>query len=256
MLVLPTERNRQAYEEELERDEENALREFGCKAFDSAVSTFIPPEIIKAALTDTLPPVVLPRKGSGETAVAAIDTGFRRDPSGLVVVRIRERRLLVAECFEVRPQKGQPLRPSIVLSQFGARLRDHGVRELVADQHYIETVKEHLGEFGVIEHPAGNPGKAEVYTATRDALRESIVDIPDCYKRLSRQLQDIVVKPLAGGAMQITSPRRHGQHGDLASAFCAAIWLARQRVYAGRIKFDEIDQPLGGRWHDMPGMGF
>ena len=120
MLVLPTERNRQAYEEELERDEENALREFGCKAFDSAVSTFIPPEIIKAALTDTLPPVVLPRKGSGETAVAAIDTGFRRDPSGLVVVRIRERRLLVAECFEVRPQKGQPLRPSIVLSQFAS----------------------------------------------------------------------------------------------------------------------------------------
>lgn len=226
MLVLPTERNRIAYEEELERDPDNAAREFGCKPLDGSTSVFFDSGALSGALVDDL----IVRPEPGDVTIGAIDTGFRRDPSSLVIVTKRAERIIVADVVEVRPEKGKALVPSVVLGQFAQVLGAHKARWVVADNHYIETVREHLSQFSIIEHPGGAPGKAEVYTATRDALRERKVEIPQPHKRIVRQLQDVSVKAMPGGGLQISSPRRAGSHGDIASAFCAAVWYVTSQA--------------------------
>jgi hypothetical protein len=164
-----------------------------------------------------------------------LDTGFRKDPSAAVIARRgREAGSLVeiAEVVEIVPPKGGRLVPSETVKALLARGTHHGCTTVVADGHYIETVREHAKGFSLLEAPGGATGKAEAHVAARTLINEGQVRFSGAQKKLLQQLRDIVSKPLAGGQIAISSPRRAGSHGDLASACVLALWAA----YAQRNK--------------------
>ncbi|HSN24961.1 MAG TPA: hypothetical protein VLT45_01715, partial [Kofleriaceae bacterium] len=90
----------------------------------------------------------------------------------------------------------------------------------------------------------------EAYVLTRKLLHEGKIEIPD-HPRLIRQLKDVVAKPLPGGGIQISSPRKaDGSHGDLVSAFVNAVWRAHDVVVRGDIDDTPklIDASKAGNW--------
>ncbi len=228
LTVRPTEQNKAIYAEMLETDADNARREFDCEAFDVGTSDFMEAEAIRQCTDDALPLVTLPTEG--DLAASGIDTGFRRDPSALVIVHRNEGKpLLVAECIERKPEH-QGASPKIVLGEFRPRLTAHGVKTIGCDQHYVQTVRDELSDFEVKECPPSNEFKLASYTYVRDLLRSGGVIIPGGNRRLINQLRDVQCTPLAGGGMRIFSPRKMGQHGDVASAFVLAAWTARSAI--------------------------
>lgn len=223
LLVRNTRRNRQTYAEEHARDALNAAREFDCVPFDVGTSAFFDPITIDAAVAD-IPELTL---SDGRCPAAlAIDTAFRRDATGGVITRRESDIYTVAEVSKITPERGKPLKPSEVITYLVGRGKEHHCQTLLADQHYIETVREHAEALELIEAPAGNAGKMQVFLAAKTALAEGQVRISRHHKDLVKQLKDVVSKPLPGGGLQISSPRsKIGGHGDTASAFVLTIWF-------------------------------
>ena len=171
------------------------------------------------------------------------DFGFRSDASALCVSRLEGDLYRVADLREVRPQRGAPLQPSVVVAGFAEVARNYGATSVIADRHYEEAVREHLGthKLRLVPAPDGLAGKLEVYTRARALLHEGRVRLP-AHARLIAQLKAVTSAPTPGGGLTIRSPRRAGAHGDLVSAFVLALaslpsaqlapWL-RERLVPG-----------------------
>jgi hypothetical protein len=209
-------------ERERLRDPDNARNEFDAEFLDSGAAEFFDPAIIAAAIArgDTLAP-----PHYGDVIVLGLDTAFRRDPcAGVVVRRSSVTELItVLDSIEIRPPPGGALVPSETLRQIVTRAEGFGATEVIADGHYIETLKEHCGSLRVIEAPGGQPGKVETYVKTRSAMKEGKTAIGAQYTRLASQLRQVVGRPQPGGGLSISSPRRAGSHGDLCSAYVLAV---------------------------------
>lgn len=225
LLLRNDEHTRELVEQERERDPDNAAREFDAVPMVSGTSDFFDLQAIKQCEDDTMPLVLNPQLPQDANAAIGLDTGFRKDPSAGVVVRRSADMYEVAECVEIRPPKGGRLIPSATLQELFRRAKHHRCAVAVADGHYIETVREHSAGIDLQEAPAGVTGKVDVYTFARRLINEGKVRIPAGNKRLLAQLRQVVQKPTPGGQLSITSPRRGGAHGDLASAFVLALWV-------------------------------
>lgn len=224
LLLRDDEHTRELVERERERDPDNAAREFDAEPMVSGTSEFFDLQAIKQCEAEDLPLVLPPQHPQDACGGFGLDTGFRKDPSAGVVVRRNGGIYEVAECVEIRPPKGGRLVPSVTLEQLFQRAKHHRCAVAVADGHYIETVREHSGGIELQEAPAGISGKVGAYTDARRLINEGKVRIPAGNKRLLAQLRQVVQKPTPGGQLSITSPRRGGAHGDLASAFVLALW--------------------------------
>lgn len=185
-----------------------------------------------------------------------LDTAFRRDATAGVAVRRTGDVYDVLECVEIKPPKGGRLVPSETIRALLERARSHGARLLVCDQHYVETVREHAADLVLVEAPGGILGKLEVYTRCRSLIAEGRVRVPAREKRLLAQLKQVVSKPTPGGQITISSPRRPGAHGDLASAFTLALWGASERGGTPGEIIIPSGPGIGSRWDNSPGRGF
>ncbi len=214
---------RQLVERERERDPDNAAREFDAEPMAAGTSEFFDAQAIKQCTDEEMELVLEP----DPLSQCGLDTGFRKDPSAAVIVRPNGQTVEVAECIEIRPPAGGRLVPSETIVSLLARAKYHRCQGVVADQHYIETIREHAHGLVLTEAPAGLNGKVDVFTTARTLLLEGRVRIPAGNKRLIAQLRLVVSKPTPGGQLTITSPRRGGQHGDLVSAFVLAAWACK-----------------------------
>lgn len=214
---------------ERDRDPDNALREFDAVPMAFGTTQYMDPLALKFSEDDSMPLILEPAGG-----VCSLDTAFRKDASAATIVRPSPRLrgiIECAECVEIRPAQGQRLVPTETLKQLLARAREHKCRTLAFDQHYADLVHEVAGnEFQCIEAPGGLTGKIDVYQAARTLIHEGKVRIPAGNRRLLNQLREVVSKPTSGGGITITSPRRPGSHGDLASAFVLALWAHRSEL--------------------------
>jgi hypothetical protein len=218
-----------------EQDPAAASREIDGVPLATGASTFFDPATLKAAVDDSL---VLPRAMShGEKATAGGDFGFKSDSSALAIVHRALDRIHVADLVELRPSEGAPLKPSEVVDAFAARLKAHaGLRLLMADSHYSESVSEHLvtHRLGYIPAPAGAEGVAETYVKARALMREGRVRLPN-HPRLLAQLKAVTWRPNPGGSISIVLPReRRGGHCDLVSALVLAIYQFSGSVFESR----------------------
>lgn len=218
------------------RDPDKAKLEYDAVPLEKGTSVFFDPAAIKAATVQdcqlVLPPTDFPLSTTG------IDTGFTRDPSASVSVRkARDGLFDVAEVFEIRVPKGERLKPTETIKLLVERARYHKSGAIIADIHYIESVREQSGGFKLTDAPIDI---TVPYIATRNALNEGKIRIGACHERLLKQLHETVQKPSSGGKLIITNPRKAGAHGDLVSAFVLAVWailegqVSNPKIYPGR----------------------
>jgi hypothetical protein len=239
----------------LEPDKLKRLREYGSIPTDAGENPWFitdddDTDHVEASLVDIEMPNYGDREKRQRASYACIDTGFKRNASGLVIVRWTEdNKIQTAEVLKLVPLPGKPLKPSEVFDAFAERLRAHGVKVVAADQHYIETAKEKLSGFEVIELPGGKTGKVDVYTRARDAMREHNARIARNETDLTRQLRQVSYKLSSGATITIKSPIIDGQHGDIASAYVGAVWLAIEYGPGAVIDHKDIEFEPESRWH-------
>lgn len=222
-LLRDDDHTRQLVERERTRDPDNCAREFDAQFVSGAGAEFFGAADVALALQKGATPRPV---GHGQRIVLGLDTAFRKDPTaGAVVTVAADGTVSVLDMIEIRPPPNGRLVPSETIKALVERATALGATELVCDQHYIETVREHCGALRVVEAPGGQQGKADTHIVTRTALREARVSIPPECNRLAVQLRQVIGKPQPGGGISITSPRRGGAHGDIASGFVLACWL-------------------------------
>ncbi len=208
------------------RDPDNAAREFDCEFISGGSAQFFDGGAIDRCVDKDRPLDLDP----GHAANVGADFGFRSDSSALAVVQWRDAAYQLAALEEVRPAKGSPLVPSIVVARFAGIARYYGCTTITADGHYAEAIREHLraNRVSLLPAPEGLDGKARTYLHLRSLIHAGQLQLPN-HPRLIAQLKSIVAKPLPGGGLQITAPRKaSGGHGDLVSALVLACWVQRQ----------------------------
>jgi hypothetical protein len=238
ILLNPSKKKEVAVE--IERDEQNASREFGCEFMDALAGTFFSHDAIDKSIDKSL---VLPlRPPPGAQVMIGADTGFRRDSSALVVVYLLPDKIfIVAEVLELKPKIGEPLKPSEVIMEFANACKRHGCNWLMADGHYRETLDEELAKMGLsyVPAPGGAEGKALTHMQTKTVLQQGRVRLPD-HRRLIEQMKTLVGRPTSGGGMTFSFPRTTaGGHGDILSALVLAL-----SQKSGQIVNPEEKKPL------------
>lgn len=236
-------------ERERQRDPDNARREFDAVFLATDAIGFFDPTSLERAVTPELPDGAAPQPGAVVTVGA--DFGFTKNFSALVVVHRYGDRYDIAEIVELRPQGGEPLKPSFVVGKFAETARAHGAQVVVADAHYREAVREYFAEekLSVANAPEGASGKADTYAKVKSLLREGKVRLPK-NDRLLRQLEGVLGRPTSGGGLSITSPvTPDGAHGDMVSALVLALWQAAGMTVAA------ADPPHGSQeWLRLEGL--
>jgi hypothetical protein len=211
-------------EREYARDPENARREYGAEFLSAGTAQFFDNDTITIATDTSLVLPCAPRPGASVHAGA--DFGFTRNSSTLAVVQSLTGKCWLADLREIKPTKGNPLKPSDVGADFRKALQGWHCDTVMCDLHERESMREHLSPVRLTDAPAGQAGKAAVYIAVRDALRERNASLPQ-HTKLLRQLREVVSKPLPGGGIAISAPTwRSGEHNDLVSAAVLALYRA------------------------------
>ena len=211
--------------QELERDPDNAKREYFCELDGTSGGEFFDAGSLSISLDTSGYPI--PRNTLWPAA-AGCDFAFKADSSTICISQFDGKKYRLSESLELRPRRGQPLKPSEVCREFANVLRRYNISSVVTDAHYREAMREHLNTYGIniIDAPEGSRGKLEVYTRTKAVLNEGLITIPDTHdgKRLIEQAKTVVAKPTAGGLLTIKTPRRVGlAHGDLVSAWTLSV---------------------------------
>ncbi len=222
------------------RDPDNASREFDNDFLSREAGLVFGADRVAPCVDEGMP---LPAPPEPEApAFAGLDLGFSSDASALVIVRQRGDLIEVVDIVERKPSKGRPLRPSEVLAQdFLPRIVAHGCRVASTDVHHEAVVRENLSRVRVVRLPDGAAGKLRAHTVAQDVMTARRVRVPR-HPRLIRQLGEITAKPKPAGGVTISSPRRRGRHGDIASALVAALWLAES--YGRRGDYQPPDRRL------------
>jgi hypothetical protein len=205
---------------QLETDEETWRREYGAIPMAAGERSFFDPRAIDDAFSGSL---VIPRMAQpGEHVTAGGDFAFRRNSSGLVIVHREDKRYRVGELLELRPTGG-PLVPSQVCQAFAGVIKRHGASNLMADQHYRESIYEHLTphKIGLLMAPTDVPS---TFVRLRTVLHQGLLQLPE-HKQLKRDMIETQSRPTAAGRLSIMLPTRAGgAHADLLSALVLAVW--------------------------------
>lgn len=227
LLLRDDARTRSIVERERERDPDNAKREFDAQFTGAGTGLFFDSKVVSACLDRELDPM----SGTDPKLVATIggDFGLVKDASAFVVLHHTTDCSLVrvAEVLEMRPKPGQPLKLEDVCEAGAELAKRHGQQSVYVDHHLLTVAREMIQGVNLIAAPGGQTGKLETHRSAKDVLNAGAVKIPGAYRRLAAQLSDITSRPTSGGGLTISSPRRAGVHGDIASAFVLACWAAR-----------------------------
>lgn len=240
------------------RDPDKAAREIDAIPLPAGSKVFFSPDLLKQCVdeqqTDPLP---FDRRYEH---MAAGDLAFRRNSSALGIARAEGDLVRLVYWQEAKPQKGAPLVPSVVCSDFGMRCAEYGTFDLLIDYESIEAAREHLGNVRARDPRDGrianntrgisvtefNPGTElePFFTRARVRMAEGKVRLPND-PRLLAQLRTVTAVPKAGGRTSIVIPTVNDAHGDLAVACVLAI--ARFEDNAYQRKLTELDAVMRGQ---------
>lgn len=235
-----TEQLRPAAKEMVDRerasDPENARREFDAEPMGEQPQQFLTELEITSCFDDsmTLPrPPASPDNVYPEEHAAGGDAGMRSNSSALVAVHTFERFIVLGDILEMRPTPDAPLRPSDVGREFARVMLEQGCTLFMADQHYRETIREHLPDSIAMLEAPGTPSEAAV--RARAIIRDGRFRMPNpkslpepqrtVAERLVKQLKEVRAVPVAGGGLTIRMPLwADGSHGDIAAALFLALY--------------------------------
>lgn len=234
---------------ERERDADNAAREFDAEPMSGVGGTFFDIEDIRACIVDDMEAILVPQQH--QRGWCGLDTGFRKDPSAAVVTRKLGHETVydVAECHEVIVPRGEKLKPTETIKALIDRARFHKCEQAIADQHYVESVREQADGFVLSEAPRDN---VEPYLVTRRLIKERRLRISAKHERLIAQLRQVMSKPTAGGNLQVWSPRKGGQHGDLVSALVLTLWAAESAIVSAPKAATRVNAGMSSSFKRVP----
>ena len=246
-----------------EQDPDAAAREIDGEPMAGGAGVFFDAAAIRSCTDDSLRlPMAVPR---GTPVHFGGDLGFASDSSALVGAAEDGGAIALVAIAELKPARGAPLKPKVVIDTFAETMRDYASKEFMSDGHYRESAREHLTPHSIrfVDAPAGNKGKEQVYLLAKKLIHEGRVRLPN-HPRLLSQLRSVVSKPTPGGGITISIPRRRGQgHGDIASAAVLAIWQAHRgrtrvqpegRMYVPRPDIDHTSCGFGDGVFAGPGL--
>jgi hypothetical protein len=173
-LMFPGWDPEQKIETQMRReDPDNAARELDNVPLAAAESAYYSPAVIRAAEQRAPSGATVKAKGAGG------DFAFVRNSSALAIAEAYEDgTFAIVDLDERKPKQGRPLRPSIVVALHAGVLLDAGIKLVVCDGHYRESVREHFGKrrakcpaCGVyVEAPRSEPWRCEVAEEDRTDL--------------------------------------------------------------------------------------
>jgi phage terminase large subunit-like protein len=208
-------------------------RQYKAEPMSAGSLAFFDANVIDECVDVTLK---LPRRAMpGDVVTVGADFGFRSDSSALVVAHRTDTIYLIGEILELMPEPNEPLKPSVVVEQFARVTKDHGAEYVMGDNHYRQSISEHLEthDLHFTIAPEGAKGNQEVYVRARRLLLDRQLRLPN-NERLLKQLKQVVSQPTAGGGLSIRQPRASGGgHGDVVSAFVLAVWQREGKQIAG-----------------------
>lgn len=226
LLLRDNELTQEIVASEYQTDPDNADREFGAQFLSVGSTAFFNAMWIAESIDTALFNGVR-FNANTEIAARGVDLGFVNDAAvGVDVSRSHSGYRLLGwdEIFAAR----EKLKPSQVLKRLGSGAFIQGIKDMVADQHYLETAREEFGDLGLDVIAVPGSEKSAMFNLTRLAFNEGNVKIPN-EKRLLDQLRAVTKKPLPGGGFSIQMPRTSGGHCDIVSGLVHAIWhLSRQ----------------------------
>lgn len=221
-------------EREYARDPDNAATEFGAEWGSTDTVRFFTDADLEALFVDE-PERTAPEPG--DTVAAAADLGFTRNSSTLCVLAEAGGILRPVRLVERKPKPGSPLVPSEVCGEIAAELVACSCRTVATDQHYRETLREHVAKIGVSLYDGGAPD--ERFVSLRTQIRAGLIKVSQhapYAARLRRQLERVKSRQLAGGRLSISLPTDlDGSHADAADVLARAVW-ARSRYGGTKIK--------------------
>jgi hypothetical protein len=195
---------------------------------------------------------------AGETdgPVAALDAGFVRDASALVIVghdRNDGDRLRLVLARQWKPDRGE-LGFTALLDEVVGICREHGARRVIVDQFCSVPIREYLRRAGLLpeEMTMTAQSKSRVYGSLKSRIYSGTVELYP-HDGLIAELGRIEAHYVSGG-VSIRSPRVGGSHGDIAQALAVAIHaldgrrggIVSSHVPRGRID-DRNPFAVGGR---------
>ena len=219
---------------ELEPDEPTWRREYAAEPMSSGTQYWFDAEAIKACIR----PYTMPLQPAiGTVVTAGGDLAFVNDSAGLAIGHTigewEKARFRLADLLELSPAPGQPLKPSATVKAFAARLREHGLTTMMADEHYKMTLIEHFDEagLGVLSAPTT---VSDPFVRMRVLIHGERCELPN-HQRLLSQLRQVMWRPTPNNAISIIQPRNGpgGGHGDLVSAMVLAAWQRGGDVVKG-----------------------
>ena len=204
---------------------ENADREILAIPLPRGSRQFFPIDAIRRAC-DLMVTTAREERGAGA------DLGHGHDNSALAITDRHEGGLFAVAMLLEIPAGPEQL-PSATYRTFSEKLVGHGCQRVAADPHYKETLAEELSRHRIAFVDA--PAKDVMFTAARTLLvdgRLALGGLPQADREnLAEQLAAVTCKPLAGGRVAISAPRRKvgdmgiasGGHCDGVSALVAAL---------------------------------
>lgn len=230
LLLRDTPETRSARDKLMAADPAKALREYDCIQSDVS-GAFFAASTIDAAISATMPRPRFHRVSVG------VDLAFIRDSSAVVHVerQVCGSKVCVVVTFVdlVIPTPAKPLKPSEVCSVFVAGARDAGATAIVADGHYVETLREHAAHpdvaMQIVAAPTTPADQSAAAVYMRDLLREGLLVLPSDRPAIVGQLKSVLAQAQPGGTLRAVLPRRAGTgHADLFAALRNAVWYDRR----------------------------
>lgn len=238
----------------LEPDEPTWERQY--KAIPAAADES---KFFNAALIDAARKVYLSSPDETDTKAGA-DLAFRKDSAALAVVSGGEAYLRLELEKEWVPKRGQPLRPTEVISELAATAVSSGCDSVCTDLHYVESVREEtdLLDVALVEFPTDSERIGKAYVRLRIMFARGTVDLSRASDKLIAQLKETVVVFTSNG-MHVKNPRSKALgHGDLVSALvCGSYALGTRSVSSkaagGDRRFSSArHETTEGGWSDLP----
>lgn len=210
----------------LEPDEPSRMREYYVIPMPADETKFFAAQHVdEAHATSTEIPI------DGVRTLAGADVAFRKNSSALAVLTGGERGLWLRKDREWKPGL-RALVPSETLTEIAQDANELDAEGLACDLHYVESMREHLDALDIplLEFPTTNEGIAMAYVRTRVLLSQGLIDLSAASTRLLEQLKQTTVQPTVTGLTIKNKTTSDGAHGDLVSAFVAAVWCFDQDV--------------------------
>jgi hypothetical protein len=201
--------------------------------FVTAISGFIPPELVQKAIQ---PQIKVRTKSMNETGtsqptyVGCMDPAFRHDSFAFSIFHMNQDGEIVQDLLKTwTPDKKLKisLDPSIIIAEIAQLVVDWNLTYVVSDQYQLEALQQlaQQHKFSIIGHDFTGKSKAKMYGSLIQLLRTykiKLLDIPIIYQQLT-QLQK---KLNAMGGISVAAPP--GKHDDVASVIALGCTVALQ----------------------------